>query len=386
MRRVRIALPRTVIVVGLVSLLHDAGSEMVLPLVPAFLATLGAGPAALGLIEGLADASSAALKLWSGLLADRGARLKRLTVLGYALANLARPLNFLATSWGHVLLVRFADRVGKGLRTTPRDRLLADSVAAADRGRAFGFHRAMDHTGAVLGPLLAIVAIRLNVEVRSIFLLSAIPGALAVIIALQGLPDPPPTPGASDTATLRLPHAKGIGRFLLAVALSTAASPADAFLLWRARELGVSLEGGLALWMVLHVCRAVVSEQLGRLSDRLGRPRTLVLVWSVMGAALFGLGWVANDGWLGMGLLALAGTMSGTMDGLEKALAVDLVEPAERGRALGSYHFASGFAALPSAAGFGLLYAAVGAPGAFSAVAAISVLSSALVLSLPRRS
>lgn len=356
-----------------------------MPLVPVFLATLGAGPAALGLIEGLADASSALLKLYSGLLADRGARLKRLTVFGYALANLARPANFLATSWAHVLLVRFADRVGKGLRTTARDRILADAVPETDRGRAFGFHRAMDHTGAVLGPLLAIIAVRLGCDVRTIFLLSAVPGVLAVVIAWRGLPDPPPTPGASEGARLQLPRARGMGRFLAAVALSTAASPADAFLLWRARELGVSLEGTLGLWMVLHVCRAVVSEQLGRLSDRLGRPRTLVLVWSVMGAALLGLGWAANDGWTGLGLLAVAGTMSGTMDGLEKALAVDLVEPGERGRALGAYHFASGFAALPSAAGFGLLYAAVGAPGAFSTVAAISLVSSALVLSLPKQ-
>ena len=199
--RTAAVLPRTVIVLGGVSLLNDAASEMITPLLPVFLtATLGAGPAIVGLVEGVAEATASVLKLCAGRLADRGVPPRRLVVAGYGLANLARPLLGLVASWPAVLALRFTDRVGKGLRTAPRDALIAGATDPAFRGRAFGFHRAMDNAGAVLGPLLAFALLRAQVALGSVFLASVVPGVLVMLLLAAGLrsgergapPAPPP--------------------------------------------------------------------------------------------------------------------------------------------------------------------------------------------------
>ena len=183
------ALPRTVIVLGLVSLLNDASSEMITPLMPIFLtATLGAGPAIVGLVEGLAEATSSVLKLVSGRLADRGVDAKSLVLGGYGVSNATRPLIGLAAAWGTVLLLRFLDRVGKGLRTAPRDALIAGATEAHQRGRAFGFHRSMDHAGAVIGPLIAFALLAAHVELKNVFLASLVPGTLVLVLLAFGLP------------------------------------------------------------------------------------------------------------------------------------------------------------------------------------------------------
>ena len=186
-------LPRTVVVLGFVSLLNDSASEMITPLIPLFLtATLGAGPAIVGFIEGLAEATASVLKLVSGRLADRGVPAKSLVLGGYGLSNVARPLIGLAASWAAVLSLRFLDRVGKGLRTAPRDALIAGATEASRRGRAFGFHRSMDHAGAVIGPLAAFALLSANVPLGSLFLASVVPGALVLLLLVWGLPDAAP--------------------------------------------------------------------------------------------------------------------------------------------------------------------------------------------------
>jgi sugar phosphate permease len=187
--QLRAMLPRTVVILGLVSLLNDAASEMITPLLPVFLtATLGAGPAIVGLVEGLAEATASVLKLVSGRLADRGVPAKTLVLGGYGLSNTVRPLIGLATAWIAVILLRFLDRVGKGVRTAPRDALIAGAVPAEQRGRAFGFHRSMDHAGAVVGPLLAFVLLSAHAELQHVFLASVLPGVLVLLLLMFGLP------------------------------------------------------------------------------------------------------------------------------------------------------------------------------------------------------
>src|SRR5512139_47745 len=183
-----LSLPRTVIVLGLVSLLNDAASEMITPLLPIFLtAALGAGPAVVGFVEGLAEATASVLKLVAGRLADRGVRSKSLVLGGYGLSNLTRPLIGLAAAWSAVLLLRFLDRVGKGLRTAPRDALIAGATAPQLRGRAFGFHRSMDHAGAVVGPLVAFALLAANADLKHVFLASVVPGILVLLLLAFGL-------------------------------------------------------------------------------------------------------------------------------------------------------------------------------------------------------
>ncbi len=195
MGRIGTALPRTVVILGLVSLLNDAASEMITPLLPIFLtATLGAGPAIVGLVEGLAEATASILKLVSGRLADRGVPAKSLVVGGYTLSNAMRPLIGLATGWGAVLALRFLDRVGKGIRSAPRDALIAAAAGPEQRGRAFGFHRSMDHAGSVIGPLLAFALLAAHADLKHVFLASALPGALVILLLVFGLPAPAPRP------------------------------------------------------------------------------------------------------------------------------------------------------------------------------------------------
>ena len=197
-------LPRAVVVFGLVSFLNDAASDMLAPILPLFLtAVLGAGPAVVGLIEGLAETTASLLKLWSGRLADRGVSPKALVVSGYGLSNLVRPLIGLAFAWGWVLLLRFLDRVGKGLRTAPRDALISVAVEPAVRGRAFGFHRAMDHGGAMLGPLVAFLLLEAGMEMRTLFLVSVVPGVLLMLLLIRGVEDPPRTVRIESPPRLR---------------------------------------------------------------------------------------------------------------------------------------------------------------------------------------
>jgi MFS family permease len=386
----RRGLSRNVVVLGAVSLLNDGASEMIYPLLPAFLtATLGAGPAALGIIEGLAEATASLLKLYSGYLSDRVKRRKGWIVVGYTLSNAIRPVIAFSTSWVHVLLLRFADRVGKGLRTSPRDAVIADSTRPEYRGMAYGFHRAMDHAGAIVGPLAATALLfAFHDNIKTIFLLSFVPGLLAVLMLLLGLREKK----QGELSTLRK-TVFGFGtafgqmptlfrRYLAIILLFTLGNSTDAFLLLRAQQLGVPVTLLPTIWVVLHVVKMGFSVPAGLLSDRIGRKRVIVTGWAVYVLVYAGFG-AANLQWHAWALFAVYGIYFGLTEGVEKALVVDLAPVHLRGSAFGLYHLAVGIAAFPASLLFGLLWQRFGPASAFAMGAGFALLAGALLAILP---
>jgi MFS family permease len=370
----RLRLPRTVWVLGFASLLNDTASEMIMPLLPVFLiATLGAAPAAIGLIEGLATAASSVLQLVSGRLADRGVSTRRLVLGGYGASNLVRPLIALASAWPVVLLLRFADRIGKGLRTAPRDALLATSVAEQYRGSVFGFHRAMDHGGAMLGPLLAFGLLKAGFSTPQVFAASIVPGILVLLCLGFGLREPPPTP-AQPPAPLRWRVLDRPVRGLIGAAgLLALASVPDAFLVLWAFQGGIQVLWLPLLWAAAHAVRSAVSIPAGRLSDRLGRRPVMTGGWLIRAALLATMGSVSQDGTLLWGLfLAYAGATACT-EGAERALIGDHAPPEQKGTAFGIYHLVTGLLALPGAVLFGILWQTIGQGGAFAVAATLTV-------------
>lgn len=376
-------LPSTVVALGFTSLLADIGSEMIFPLLPLYLVgTLGAGPTFLGLVEGAADAVSSFLKLLSGYLADIAKRRKPLVVFGYTLAGIARPLVAAATVPWHVLAVRLADRVGKGTRSAPRDALIADAAPPGQAGRAFGFHRAMDHTGAVIGPLVASTLLAAGFPLRTVFWLAAVPslGSILVVLAIREPrrelerldPDRQTRVGAALPRSLK--------SYLGILALFALGNSSDAFLLLRARDLGVSAAGIPLLWTVLHVTKLLSSYSGGILSDRLPRTRLILGGWLVYAGVYMGLG-LARDAIAAWILFAIYGLYYGLSEPAEKALVKDLAPPALRGRAFGCYNFILGASALPASLLVGWLWRAVGPGAALGTGAGLAALA-ALLLAL----
>jgi len=378
----RSRLHRNVLALGLVSLLTDLSAHMIYPLLPVFLtATLGAGPAALGIIEGVAEATASLLKLFSGVWSDRLGRKKPLVLAGYFLSSLARPLMGFASAWGHVLAVRFSDRIGKGVRSSPRDALLAASVPAEDRGRAFGLQRAMDHLGAVFGPVVAFLLLAgAGLSYRSVFFLAAIPG-IASVAAILFL--------VRDTGTPAPRHAGGplhdgdlpplFRRYLLIVSLFTLGNASDAFLILRAVDSGVPAAWVPLLWGAFHVVKSSFSTHLGILSDRWGRKQLIVAGWIVYAACYALWGFVEGPSWM-VALFLVYGLYSAATEGTELALVADFVPPGMRGAAFGWFHLAVGLSALPASILFGALWATFGSQVAFGVSAALSVAASLLLL------
>jgi MFS family permease len=379
------ALPATVWVLGAISFLNDAASDLVYPLVPLFVAqVLLAGPKALGLIEGLANATAALLKLVSGALYDRFPRAKGWLLAGYGLPALARPLIAFATGTTVLALLRVADRVGKGLRSSPRDALLARSVEPDRRGLAFGVHRAMDHAGAVVGPLAAAALLASGMGLREIFLWTAIPGALCVALALA-VREPPPPPATAQRVDWRpggLPPRFRV--FLAVVALFTLSQASTTFLLLRAVELGTPAEQVALLWAVSSGTAMLLSAPLSALSDRVPRVRLIAGGW-LLHALVFG--WVGASVSTLAGvvvLMLLHGVVAAATEGAEKALVADLVPPERLGTAFGGFHLVTGLMLVPASLGFGLLWEAGGAAVAFGAAGAIAALAAALLVRLAR--
>jgi MFS family permease len=384
-------LHRTVRTLGLVSLLTDASSEMIYPLLPAFLTgTLRAGPAFLGVVEGLAETVAAALKIVSGRLSDRLPRRKPLVVAGYSLSSFVRPLVALATAPAHVLAVRLVDRVGKGVRSAPRDALVAEVTRPEDRGRAFGFQRAMDHAGAVVGPLVASAALLATGHLRLVFALAAIPAALAVAMLVFGVReeprgDPPLSAKAAPNASSPLDPA--LVRYLGVLALFTLGNSSDAFLLLRAQEAGVALAAIPALWALHHLVKSAASTWGGALSDRAGRRRVILAGWGVYALAYAGFA-VAGSPLAVAGLFAFYGLFHALTEGAERALVADLAGDADRGRAFGLFHAVTGAMLLPASLLTGLLWQRFGAPVALGGGAALAGLAALGLLALvpePRR-
>ena len=368
----RLTLPATVVLLGFASLFTDIGTEMVFPLLPVFLVgTLGASPTYLGLVEGAANTVASLLKLASGVIADRTARRKPLVVFGYGLASAARPLVALATRPWHVLAVRVTDRVGKGLRSSPRDALIAD--AAGDRaGRAFGFHQAMDNAGAVLGPLLATLLVSMNFSLRQVFWVAVVPGTIAT--ALVALVREPPPPGSKPTATATTAPAvfdRRLVSYLAILAVFSLGNSSDAFLLLRARSLGLSTGAIPILWSVHNLSRVVWAHFGGNLADRLPRARLVAAGWLVYAAVYVALG-AAGAAWEVWALFVVYGVFYGLTEPVEKALVRDLVPASARGRAYGAYNFVVGITALPAGLLTGVLWRACGPAAALDAGAALA--------------
>ncbi len=376
-----------VVTLGWVSFLSDVASDMIYPLLPDFLTrTLGAGPAALGLIEGVAESTASWMKLASGWWSDRIRRRKPIVVLGYAIAAVARPLVGLATSSAQVLAIRFSDRVGKGIRTSPRDALLADLTPPESRGRAFGLQRAMDNAGALVGPLLAFLLLRFWIrEERTVFLLALFPGLAAVLLLLWKVPEgarpAPPIAQRATPASDRLPRAfwLTIGIFVL----FTLANSTDAFLLLRARDTGVPLWELPLLWGFLNGVKAAAGVPGGILADRIGRAGTISLGWLIYAISYFGFA-VASKPIAVWGLFALYGLFFALTEGAERALIADLVPVGLRGRAFGIFHASVGLAALPASVLFGLWWKSFGPRVAFSIGAALA-LTATIALLLARK-
>ncbi len=376
-------LHRTVRSLGLVSLLTDASSEMIYPLLPAFLTgTLRASPAFLGVVEGLAESVAAALKIVSGRASDRLPRRKPLVVAGYSLSSLVRPLVAIATLPAHVLAVRVLDRVGKGVRSAPRDALVAEAVAPEDRGRAFGFQRAMDHAGAMVGPLLASAAMLATNDLRVVFALAAVPAGLAVatlVLGVREAPRPLATAATSAAAQGPGPLEPALLRYLGVLLLFTLGNSSDAFLLLRAQETGIALAAIPAVWALHHLVKAGASTWGGSLSDRVGRRSVILAGWSVYALAYAGFA-VARSPLAIVGLFAFYGLFAALTEGAERALVADLAGETTRGRAFGLFHAVTGAALLPASLMTGLLWQRFGAPvalgtgGALAALAALGML------------
>ncbi len=376
------------VLLGLVSLLTDTSSEMIMPLLPAFVTgVLGGGALAIGWIEGLADATASILKLVSGRLADRMGRYRPLIIGGYGLSSVVRPLVAAAGATWHVVVVRMGDRVGKGFRTSPRDALIAASVTSSQRGAAFGLHRAMDHIGAVLGPAIAAVLISFeSIHLRTLFWLAAIPGALAMIVLVVGVRDrSAAAPAVDEAEEERAPVGDtGLVRVLIPISLFTLGNASDVFLLVKAGETRAPLVAMPLLWMALHVVKAAVSVPGGRLADRWGYRRVIVLGWVIYAAVYVGLGF-ARSSVAVAALFIVYGTYHGLTEGPERALVASVAAQSGRGRAFGWYHASVGGMSLVASVGFGAIWSHWGSRSAFLTGAAIALAASLLLLLVTRR-
>jgi MFS family permease len=375
-------LPSAVWLLGLVSLLNDAASELVYPLIPLYVGTvLAAGPRALGLIEGAAEAASALLRLVSGVWYDRTGRAKPFIVTGYGLAALARPLIAFVTVWPLLLALRVMDRIGKGLRSSPRDALLARAVDADRRGLAFGVHRAFDNAGAVIGPLLAAALLAAQVPIRDILLWAAVPGVLCVLLAVAvkeapSVPASAPAEPQRDWRWRNLPLP--FKRVLRAVAIFTLGQASNAFILLRASDAGMAPAQVALLWAAVAATSTLLAVPLSAWSDRIGRVPLLIGGWCLYALVFAGFGFAATAATI-WGLAIAMGVYMAATEGAERALIADLVPHAQLGSAYGWYYLTKGLLLLPASLVFGGVWQAFGAGVAFAATAVLAVAGAAML-------
>ncbi len=378
-------LPRPVRLLGWVSLLTDAATEAVYPLLPVFITqVLGGPPVALGIVEGAADATSSVLKVVSGRWSDRLGARKPIVLLGYTLSSLVRPFMAIASTWAHVFLIRVVDRVGKGLRGAPRDAMLAALAPPGERGRVFGYHRAMDHAGAAIGPLLATVFLYFAPDnYRLLFALTIIPGALAVLTLLKV---PEQEPVRTDPSAPMAPQApmapvalpRRLKRYLVILSIFTLGNSSDAFLLLQLSESGVPLIGLTALWSAQHAIKAMLAIRGGMLSDRLGRRALISSGWIIYAIVYAGFAFSETT----LALIAwflIYSTYAAAVEGSEKALIADLSPEAHRATAFGWHAAIQGLGALAAGILFGSLWQFFGAPVAFLTGAALALIAAILL-------
>jgi MFS family permease len=381
-----------------VSFFTDVSTEMIYPLLPVFLAgVLGAHASFIGAIEGAAETTASLLKLVSGWWSDKVKSRKAFIVVGYLIASIARPFTAVTRTAAQVLAIRVTDRVGKGLRSSPRDALLADSAPPGSRGLAYGFHAAADNAGAVLGPLIAFVILKMHGvgsaqetghmmpaqehALRNVFWLSAIPAAIAVIILIVVVRDVPrhDAQHAADSAAAGTSRLSGrFWGYLVVVLLFTLGNSTDAFLLLRANQLGVPVALAPVLWAVLNFVKAATGTYGGKLSDTLGRKPLIVGGWLLYAAVYFSFA-VAGAPWEAWALFAIYGIFYGMTEGTEKALVADIVPKTRRGVAFGWYNLAIGLAALPASLIFGWIWDRSGAESAFVFGATLALVAAVLM-------
>lgn len=362
-------LPRNIWAVGLTSFFMDISSEMVINVLPLFLSNvLGVKTDIIGMIEGVAESTASILKIFSGWLSDRLRARKWLAVAGYAMSALAKPFFYFADSWNWVAGVRWVDRVGKGVRTAPRDALVADSISKEKRGMAFGFHRAADTAGAMIGLLIALLLVWLaqasNLELgrstfRTIVLVSLIPAFLAVIALIIGVKEIKPT---SQQAAPKFAF-KSLGKpfmtFMVIVGIFDLGNSSDAFLILRAQERGISVVGILALLAIFNLVYTLVSTPAGSLSDRIGRRNVIIGGWVVYALVYLGFG-LASQAWQIWMLYVVYGLYYGMAYGTAKAMVADLVTEELRGTAYGTYNAILGIIDFPASLIAGILWEGTG--------------------------
>jgi MFS family permease len=376
------SLPRNVWVLSIASFLTDVSSEMITGILPLFLQNvLGVGTAVIGLIEGIAEATASLTKVFSGVLSDRIGKRKGLTVSGYLLSTLAKPMLYFANSWPVVLGVRFTDRLGKGIRTAPRDALLADSIKPEQRGLAFGVHRAADTAGAFVGLGIAAVIIWLSqaglelltrATFQRLVIASVIPAALAVIVLILGVREAAlkKSPGMSVQAGGltwgRLGHS--FSYFLLIIAVFALGNSSDAFIILRGQERGLSVLQVMGMLLTFNAVYTLLAGPAGALSDRIGRSRLLLSGWAIYALVYLGLA-QASQGWQIWLSFAIYGIYYALTDGVARAMIADLVEQEQRGTAYGLYHAVVGLMAFPASVLAGVLWQGVGVWTGFGASA-----------------
>ena len=379
-------MPKPVLMFAAVSFLNEVSAQMVTPLIPILLASvLAAGPIALGLVEGFADAVAAMLKLWSGRRADvHPQQRKPMVVFGYGLATLSRPLMALAGSWVMVAALRSADRLGKGIRGAPRDAILADATPSAQRGQMYGLNRAMDYAGAVVGTLLAAAALSWSgLGITQVIALSAFPG-IAVLILLMLLPVPASITGAQPSAPIALQPLswRGISpplqHYLQVLALFCFAKASEAFIILRGHELGMQTVTLLLLWAWLAALQTLTAYLGAPLADRMSKRSLTLFNWISLAAGYAGLAMVGTEIALWIAV-SVYGLLSGISEGVERSLVSELAPEAEKGTAFGWYYMVTGVAAIPSGLVFGLLWSLAG-PGLAFGMAAVVALISAIWL------
>jgi MFS family permease len=368
-------------VLGLASLLNDIASEMIFPLLPNFLLTVLLGNRFyLGVIEGAADSVASFLKLWSGERSDQAGRRKGFVVFGYSLAAGARPLIGVIVAPWQLFVLRVGDRIGKGVRTAPRDALVADSTDPSIRGRAFGFHRAMDHLGAAIGPLLAAGFLWLWPDhVRTLFLVTLLPGLLVIVLLVFGLQEKRAAEPSQERLRLTLkPFGRSFRLYLVALMVFTLGNSSDAFLLVRAGELGVPAALLPLLWCCFHVVKSSSNLLLGRAVDKSGPRPFIFLGWLVYAGVYLAFA-LATTAWEAWAFFLAYAVFYGLTEPAEKTLVANLAGSEHKGLAYGWYNFAIGIATLPASLIFGALYQLFGALVAFGWGAALAVVAVVLL-------
>jgi MFS family permease len=379
---------RNVLVLGFVSFLTDVSSEMVFPVIPLFLSTvLGAGKEVIGLIEGVADSIASLMDIFFGYWSDRSGRRKDFVVAGYGLSSVLKAGLVFASAWQHILVIRGAERIGKSIRTSPRDAIIAASTPEKDRGRAFGLHRAMDTLGALVGPVVAFGVFTLLGETepafRTIFMISLVPAALAVAAIAFFVKEPKGVVAAKERRpgfwqSLRMLDAR-YRRFLAVSCLFSLAYFSFALLIVRAGEIGLGVQDALIAYIAFNAVYLMASVPVGVLSDRIGRKPVIAGAFALY--AVVCVGFIGAWGlWQVVGLFALYGIFVAADESVNKAYISDMTDAKTRGIALGAYSSAVGAAYLPANAIFGVVWAAAGAPAAFGAAAVVALAAASLML------